>query len=99
MINTATRHSGETGTAEREPTPPAGADPSMTGAAPGLGDDLLRGAEAIAAFLFGDPSQRRRVYHLTADARRRMPHFKLGAIICARKSTLLRWIEAQEDWR
>ena len=61
-----------------------------------LGDDILRGADAIAAFLFGDPRLRRRVYHLTSDARGGMPHFKLGAIICARKSTLVRWIEAQE---
>jgi hypothetical protein len=26
----------------------------------------------------------------------RMPHFRLGATICARKSTLLRWIEDRE---
>jgi hypothetical protein len=71
---------------------PAASDPLP----PGLGDDLLRGAEAIAAFLFGDPKLRRKVYYLTGDARVRMPHFKLGAVICARKSTLLRWIEAQE---
>lgn len=71
---------------------PAASDPRP----PNLGDDLLRGAEAIAAFLFGDPKLRRKVYYLTGDARTRMPHFKLGSVICARKSTLLRWIEAQE---
>jgi hypothetical protein len=61
-----------------------------------LGDDLLRGAGAIAQFLFGDRRQRRKVYYLTGEATVRMPHFRLGAIICARKSTLLRWIEDHE---
>lgn len=61
-----------------------------------LGDDLLRGAEEIAAYVFGDPRLRRRVYHLTGDARMRMPHFRIGAIICARKSTLKRWIDRLE---
>ena len=63
---------------------------------PSLGDDLLRGADAIAEFLFGDRTQRRKVYYLTGEATVRMPHFRLGAIICARKSTLLRWIESHE---
>ena len=64
---------------------------------PALGDDILQGAEAIAGFLFGDARLRRRVYHLTSDARFRMPHFKLGSIICARRSVLLRWIAEQEN--
>jgi len=63
---------------------------------PGLGDDLLRGADAIAEFLFGDRRHRRKVYYLTGEARVRLPHFRLGAIICARRSTLLRWIETRE---
>lgn len=63
---------------------------------PSLGDDLLRGADAIAEFLFGDRNQRRKIYYLTGEAKIRMPHFRLGAIICARKSTLLRWIENHE---
>jgi hypothetical protein len=63
---------------------------------PSLGDDLLRGADAIAEFLFGDRSHRRKVYYLTGEATLRMPHFRLGAIICARKSTPLRWIEDHE---
>ena len=69
---------------------------SRTAAGPGLGDDLLRGAEAIAEFLFGDPRERRKVYYLTSEGRAQLPHFRLGTIICARKSTLLRWIEAPE---
>ena len=69
---------------------------SRTAAAPGLGDDLLRGAEAIAEFLFGDRRERRKVYYLTSEGRAQLPHFRLGTIICARKSTLVRWIEAAE---
>jgi hypothetical protein len=69
---------------------------SRTAAAPGLGEDLLRGAEAIAEFLFGDPRERRKVYYLTSEGRAQLPHFRLGTIICARKSTLVRWIEAAE---
>jgi hypothetical protein len=53
-------------------------------------------AQFLAEYLFGDARLRRRVYHLTSDSRFRMPHFKLGSIICARRSVLLRWIEAQE---
>jgi hypothetical protein len=63
---------------------------------PSLGDDLLRGAEAIAEFLFGDRRERRKVYYLMGEASVQLPHFRLGTIICARKSTLVRWIEASE---
>ena len=56
--------------------------------------DMLRGADAIAQFLYGDPGQRRKVYHLVATSH--LPVFKLGAMICARKSVLLRWVEDQE---
>jgi hypothetical protein len=56
--------------------------------------DLLRGAEEIAQFLFGDQKLRRQVYHLAATST--LPTFKLGSMICARKSVLLKWIEDQE---
>lgn len=59
-----------------------------------LSQDLLRGADEIALFLFGAGDARRKVYHLVATSR--LPHFKLGSMICARRSVLLRWIEAQE---
>jgi hypothetical protein len=65
-------------------------------AEPGLGGDLLRGADAIAEFLFGDRRERRKIYYLPGEARAQLPHFRLGTIICARKSTLLRWIETHE---
>jgi hypothetical protein len=56
--------------------------------------DLLRGAEEIAQFLFGDQKLRRQVYHLAATST--LPTFKLGSMICARKSVVLKWIEDQE---
>lgn len=56
--------------------------------------DLLKGADAIAEFVFGDPKERRRVYHL--KDRGHLPVFQIGATVCARKTTLLAWIEAQE---
>ena len=78
------------------PTIPAAHQPWGRSTASLTCGDLLQGADAIAEFLFGDRRQRRRVYYLTGEARGRLPHFRLGAIICARKSTLLRWIEAHE---
>jgi hypothetical protein len=63
---------------------------------PTIGDDLLRGADEIARFMFGSPEHRRKVYYLTGDAKVRMPHFRIGSVLCARKSTLLAWVERQE---
>jgi hypothetical protein len=57
-------------------------------------DDVLRGADQIAGFLLGDRSQRRRIYHLAAQSK--LPVFRLGVVVCARKSALLAWIESQE---
>jgi hypothetical protein len=56
--------------------------------------DILHGAEGIAEFLYGDRKLRRRIYNLVETAR--LPHFRLGAVICARRSVLLDWIQAQE---
>ena len=61
-----------------------------------LGDDLLHGADAIAKFMFGDAKHRRKVYYLTGEATKSLPHFKMGSLICARKSTILTWIAEQE---
>jgi hypothetical protein len=61
-----------------------------------LGDDLLHGAEAIAVFFFGIEKHRRKVYHYAGDAKVRLPVFRIGNVICARKSKLIAWIEAQE---
>jgi len=64
-----------------------------------LSTDLLRGAGCIAAFLFGSDTERRKVYHLAATSR--LPVFKLGSVLCARRSVLLEWIGRQERraWR
>jgi hypothetical protein len=61
---------------------------------PTLRDDVLTGADEIARFLFGDTAKRRAVYHLASKDG--LPTFRLGNTICARRSTLLAWIEAQE---
>ncbi len=65
------------------------------GELPRLGSDLLRGADQIADFMFDTPTERRKIYHL-ADTKK-LPVFRLGALLCARKSTILTWIEAQES--
>jgi hypothetical protein len=59
-----------------------------------LAGDILYGADGIATFLYGDGKLRRKVYNLVETAR--LPHFRLGAVICARKSVLLGWIADQE---
>lgn len=56
-----------------------------------LAADLLRGADAMATFL-GFP--RRTVYH--AVSKGHLPHFRIGEIVCARRSTLTKWIAEQE---
>ncbi|MES2860078.1 MAG: helix-turn-helix domain-containing protein [Pseudomonadota bacterium] len=57
-------------------------------------NDILQGASQIAEFMFGSASDRRRVYFLVESGA--LPHFKLGGTICARRSTLIEWIEKQE---
>ncbi|TXN40433.1 DNA-binding protein [Methylobacterium sp. WL30] len=62
-----------------------------------LAEDMMTGAEAIAKFMFGDATEtnKRRVYH--AADKLGLPTFRLGGTLCARRSTILRWIEAQES--
>jgi hypothetical protein len=61
--------------------------------------DLLRGADEIGQFLYADRyadrERRRKVYHLVATSN--LPIFKLGSMICARKSVLLKWVKDQEE--
>jgi hypothetical protein len=59
-----------------------------------VGDDLLEGAEAIGAFLFGPGAKARRAFYLIEKSM--IPHFRIGKRIMARKSTLLKWLEEQE---
>ncbi len=67
----------------------------MTEAGDEFAQDLLRGAEEIAQFLYGSREMRRKVYHLAATSN--LPVFKLGSMICARRSVLLKWITDQES--
>lgn len=60
-----------------------------------LARDLLRGADKIAEYVFGDSAQRRKIYHLAEKSK--LPVFRLGAVLCARKSSLISWIEEQES--
>lgn len=69
----------------------------MTDVDRAFSQDILRGAEEIAEFIFGDRAQRRKIYHLAASSH--LPVFKLGSMICARRSVLLKWIESQEHRR
>ena len=69
----------------------------MTRPATDIADDLLEGAEAIARFLYGrgyTQGKRRRIYHLASHSE--LPLFRVGDIICGRRSTLLAWIAEQE---
>lgn len=57
--------------------------------------DLLTGADEVAAFLFGSAKERRRVYHLVETSR--IPVFRLGSKVCARRSVLMKWVAEQEQ--
>lgn len=56
-----------------------------------IANNLLRGGDAIADYL---GLTRRQAYHAIAAGY--IPTFRAGAIVCARKSTLLNWITRQE---
>jgi hypothetical protein len=60
-----------------------------------LADDLLRGADEIAEFIFGERGSRRKIYYLAECTR--IPVFRLGSVLCARRSVLLNWISGQES--
>lgn len=60
-----------------------------------LAGDLLCGADEIAKFLFGPNGSRRKVYYLAACTR--LPVFRLGTKLCARRSVLFAWIARQES--
>ncbi len=64
-------------------------------ASPTANGDVLCGASQIAEFLFGDATQRRRVYHL--HERNLLPTFKLGNTLYARRSTIGRYLTSKEE--
>jgi hypothetical protein len=86
----------DSGTTGLQSTPSAEASHSAKASAQDreFADDLLRGADEIAGFLLGDREERRAVYHLWATSK--LPMFKLGSTLCARKSVLIKFIEDQE---
>jgi excisionase family DNA binding protein len=55
--------------------------------------ELLYGARSIASYL-GNLSIDA-IYHLVREGR--LPAFKIGRTVCARTSTLDKWLEAQEQ--
>ena len=59
-----------------------------------LADDLLMGAAAISTFMFGAADERRRVYWLADTGQ--LPVFRIGSILCARKSSILKAVELRE---
>jgi len=61
-----------------------------------ISDDLLRGADEIALFMFGDARMRRRVYYYARNRDLVMPVFRMGGVFCARKSSLRTWVNRQE---
>jgi hypothetical protein len=56
-----------------------------------LAGDIIFGAEAIASSL---GVSRRRVYYLVS--RSLIPVFRIGHVVCARRSTLSRWLDELE---
>jgi hypothetical protein len=54
----------------------------------------IRGAEAIAEYIFGDRRHRRKVYHLAESSK--IPIWRLGSTLCLRPSTYEAWIKDQE---
>lgn len=73
----------------------ASSPPSSPPKAGALAGDILYGADTIAEFVYGSKIHRRKVYNLIET--NRLPHFRLGMIICSRKSVLLAWIAEQEQ--
>ena len=57
-----------------------------------LASDVLRGAAAIAEFLYGNARERQKVYRNAAG----YSYWREGAVICARRSTLLAEIAERE---
>lgn len=56
-----------------------------------IADDVLKGAEAIAAFIGEDT---RAIFYMIANGK--IPHYRVGQNIRGRKSVLLAWIAEQE---
>jgi hypothetical protein len=55
----------------------------------------LRGADAIAEYIFGDRRHRRKVYYLAECSR--LPIWRLGSRLCLRPATYEQFIKDQES--
>jgi hypothetical protein len=55
----------------------------------------IRGADAIAEYIFGDRRHRRKVYYLAECSK--IPIWRLGSTLCLRPSTYETWIKDQES--
>lgn len=62
---------------------------------PPLAEDVLEGAAEIAAFLWPGKANPKKVYR--AVELKQLPVYTIGNRIHARRSTLLRYIQEQED--
>ncbi|WP_374390174.1 hypothetical protein [Brevundimonas sp.] len=60
--------------------------------------NVLYGAKAIAAHLFGDEAKWSRIIDMNRrlDVPHRFPMFYLGATLCARRSAIDEWIAQRE---
>jgi hypothetical protein len=58
-------------------------------------DRIIRGADAIAEYIFGDRRHRRKIYYLAECSR--LPIWRLGSTLCLRPATYESWIKAQES--
>jgi hypothetical protein len=57
-------------------------------------EPAIRGAEAIAEYIFGHRSHRRKVYYLAECSK--IPIYRLGSTLCLRPSAYHIWIKEQE---
>lgn len=60
--------------------------------------NVLYGAKAIAAYVFGDEAKWSRIIDMNRrlDEPHRFPMFYIGATLCARRTVIDEWIAARE---
>jgi hypothetical protein len=58
-------------------------------------DRIIRGADAIAEYIFGDRRHRRKVYYLAECSK--LPIWRLGSTLCLRPATYEKFIKDQES--
>lgn len=68
--------------------------PAAESPLPPIADDLLDGADQVAAYIWGRGAHPRRLYRAMQTSR--MPVFRLGGRLCARRSSLHAWVRELE---